>query len=840
VIRFVLRGAGRELRGQPWRLLTLALALAAGFAAFFATAGFSARIAQGIAAESRAMLGADLVVSSRGPLPAPALAVDLPGIAARTQVSDFPTMTSTGTDAEPVSRLVEIRAIEAAYPLAGQLETAPPRGPGEPWGVLVDPGLAQAWGLRPGTPDAPPGELLAQRRGLRLGDGVVPVQAIAGRDDTRQASAFAMGPRLYLGLAQARRLGLLTPRARFSSRLLLDLRPGTDPARSAAALRALLPGTLRIQTHEEAATALAQPIRNTNLFIRQLGLFTLLLSALGAWAILAAYLKSREADAAILRCLGAPPAAPAAIFALVAALLTGVALVLGGAAGTIAARALPAVLGELMPQALRQGPPPPLPLAEAGAALLMLVLVTLPALARLRRVSPLALLRAGPAPGSRGLAWACGLGAAVLAGALVLRSAPSPRAGLATALGMAALFLALLGCYRLLLYGYRRGADRAPLALRLALGQMGAQPTLGALLMAVLGLAVFIVLSTQFIKDDLVRPLALRKGDGRRANMFFVDVQDDQTGPMTALARERSGFPPMAAPMVRARLTAIAGRPVAGGDKARGMATREQNLTWRARLADSETVTAGRIWPDDGQDRAELSLEEGFAKEIGARLGDELVFDAAGAQVRGRVTSLRHVQWQSFQPNFFIVVHPSLLKGYPAVWVLAAEVADPGARQALQNETARRFPNITTVDVADMVERVGRMLDQVALVTRALAGLMLASALLVLAASLFAGRLGRQRDLALLRTLGARHRTLLASLAWEFLLLGGSAALSAGMFAWILARAYSNRVLQLEVAPNPWSALVLTLVAAALTAAVGLAGSWRALQARPMAVLGGD
>ena len=841
---FVLRCAWRELLSQGRRLLLIALCITAGFAAFYATSGFASRVAEGIASESRAMLGADLAVSARGPMPPGALtAVEGLGQArAHGLLFDFPTMASTGPDADTVSRLVEIRAVEAGYPLAGRLETVPPRPPGEIWGVLVDRSLAEAWGLRTGEAGAPAAELLRDRRGLRLGDGVVPVQAIVGRDDTRQATAFALGPRLYLGLATARGLGLLTPRARFSSRLLITLAPGTDPAGVAERLRRELPAALRVQTHDQAATALAQPIRNTTLFIRQLGLFTLLLSCLGAWAILAAYLKGRERDAAILRCLGAPPGAPAAIFAILAALLVGAALVAGCAAGSAAARILPGLLGELIPQAIRQGAPPRLPLLETAAAVLMLVLVTLPALARLRRVSPMALLREGSGPrGGRALAWSCGLGAGLLAMALVLRSAPSARVGLATAGAMAALFMVLYGAFRLLLLAYRHSAAALPLPLKLALGQMGARPALGALLMAVIGLSVFLVLATQLVKDDLVRPLAQRHGDGRRANLFFLDVQPDQLGPMSALARAAGGTEPMVAPMVRARLVSVAGRAVEDGPGGGpSMARREQNLTWRPRLWESETVNAGTFWPDDGVPRPEISLEEGFAKQIGAKLGDRLVFDVSGTELAGRVTSLRYVVWQSFQINFFIVLHPSLLKDFPAVWILAAEVDGAAARAAFQNEAARRFPNISAIDVGELVERVGRVLDLVALVTRALAGLMLASALLVLAASLLAGRLDRQRDLALLRTLGASHGTLLASLAWEFLLLGGSAAAAAGFLACWLARAYSARVLQLEVADGLGAAVPLVLLAAALTAAVGLAGSWRALQAKPMAVLRGE
>jgi len=850
-VRFILRMAGRELARQAWRLALISLCIAVGFAAFFTTAGFSGRVLAGIRAESRSLLGADLAVSSRGLMP-PAAAdriQALPGLQDQTLLYDFPTMAAAGEGGGAVSRLVEIRAVEAGYPLAGRLESVPPRDGAEPWGALVDAGLAQAWGLRPGARDLAGPELLSQRRGLRLGSGVVPVQAIVTQDDSRQAAAFTLGPRVYLGLATAARLGLVTGRSRLTGRILATLRPGTGLARAKAWLEAATPATerLRIQTHEDAGAALARPIRNFNRFISQLGLFTLLLSSLGAWAILAAYLEGRERDAAILRCLGAPPGAAAAIFALIAAILALAALLLGCAAGILAARALPALLGELLPQGLRQGPTPLPPWPETTAAALILVLVALPLLARLRDIQPLALLRGGAGPrGRRGLGWVCGLAAAALACALILRNASSRMEGAATAAGMAVLFLLLFGAARLMLRVFRRSAPALPLPLRLALGQLGARPVLGALLMSVIGLAVFLVLATQLVKDDLVRPLAAQHGAGRRPNLFFIDVQPDQIGPLRALLARQSGREPMASPMVRARLTAIAGRPVEessapeGADRGQAMRTREQNLTWRDRLSESETITAGTFWPGTGPARAELSLEQGFARQIGARLGDTLAFEAQGTAFEARVTSLRRVAWQSFQPNFFIVVHPSLLQDLPATWLAAVEVDDAGRRAGLQNQVAQAWPNITAVDVGEVVARIGRVLDLVALVTRALAALMLVSALLVLAASLLAERLGRQRDLALLRSLGASHRTLLASLAWEFLLLGGCAAVVAGLLAWILARAYSARVLELEVHPDPWAAVLLVLLAAVLTAAVGLAGSLRALQARPMEVLRGE
>jgi putative ABC transport system permease protein len=369
-------------------------------------------------------------------------------------------------------------------------------------------------------------------------------------------------------------------------------------------------------------------------------------------------------------------------------------------------------------------------------------------------------------------------------------------------------------------------------------------------MMAVMGLAIFLTTATQFIKDDIVAPIATQRGAGHRPNLFLLDVQSAQRDPVVQRLRAETGREPMEAPIVRARLASIAGRPVReartrtrdedpGEGRGEGFRNREQNLTWRDHPGESEAIVGGRFWGPGRAQADEISLEQGFADSIGARLGDELAFDVSGQEVKGRVTSLRKVQWQSFQPNFFIVLHPSLLRGAPAVHLLACE-ADPAAKGRIQVALARDFPNLTLIDVTDVVAKVGRVLDIIVLITRALAALMLGSALLVLVASLIAGRLGRQKDLALLRTIGASHGTLLRSLAWEFLLLGGSSAILATALAWVLARIYTSRVLDLPTHPGVGLGFLLMGASALLTLGVGVAGSFRVLQTKPMDVLRGE
>ncbi len=854
---FALRMALREGARQKGRLLVIALCLAVGFSAFFATYGFSARVLSGIQAESRSLLGADFAIRSTGDFPEDVLqrAIAVPGVAAHSLVYDVVSMAHTGEGDASLSRLVEVRAVDAAYPLVGRLdlqaEGQPRKGKvGGSGAVFVEPGLASSWGLQVQSPGT-----LAGRSALSLGDGLMPVGGVVALDESRQASAFTLGPRILMDRADATRLGLLTSRARFTGRLLLTLAPGAEAFQVRKALGVVVDTAstrLRLQGHEEAATALARPIRNLNRFVQQLGLATLLLAMLGAWAILTAFLETRARDAAILRCLGAAPMEPARIYGLLTLMLLSAALALGSAVGLGVAALLPRWLGDLLPAVIREGSAAPPPLLETALAVAMIALLTLPPLVRLGDVKPLMLLREGAAlqGGRKWLSRTCAGLALALALVLIIRNAPTLVVGVGTALGMALLFLLLYGAAWLLLRLYRRNANAMPLALRLAFGQLGARRGLTALMMAVMGLAVFLTTATQFIKDDIVAPIATQQGQGHRPNLFFLDVLSAQRDQVVQRLRAETGRDPMVAPIVRARLAAIGGKPVReahartrdedpGEQRGEGFRNREQNLTWRDRMGTSEALVAGAFWAPGLAQADEISLELGFADSTGAKLGDLLTFDVSGNDVKGRVTSLRKVMWQSFQPNFFIVMHPSLLVGAPAVHLVAIE-ADASAKGRIQVAMARDFPSITLIDVTEVVAKVGRVLDIIALITRALAALMLASALLVLIASLIAGRLGRQRDLALLRTIGASHSTLLRSLVWEFLILGGSSAFLATALAWGLARVYTSRVLELPTHPGLGLAFLLMAGAAALTLLVGVAMSLRVLQAKPMDVLRGE
>jgi putative ABC transport system permease protein len=295
--------------------------------------------------------------------------------------------------------------------------------------------------------------------------------------------------------------------------------------------------------------------------------------------------------------------------------------------------------------------------------------------------------------------------------------------------------------------------------------------------------------------------------------------------------------------MVRARLTAVNGTaPAAGGDATREaernrfMRRREQNLSWR-REPDlvGERISAGRWMADDGK-RVECSLEQRFAKSIGAGLGDKLSFDIQGVPLEAEVTSLRQVRWASLRPNFFVLVSPRALEGAPAIWIAAIPQVPPADRARLPGVLAAHFPNVTAFDIADTGARISAVIDRVILAVRGVAALALVAGLAVLIGVALSTARARRTDAALIAVLGGGRRTLFASLAAEFAALGLVAAvLGAGqgiLHAWAVAAWFE---MPLTVPPGE-----LALLAGGIAAAVTVAGVLacrRAMSAPPLLVL---
>ncbi len=330
-------------------------------------------------------------------------------------------------------------------------------------------------------------------------------------------------------------------------------------------------------------------------------------------------------------------------------------------------------------------------------------------------------------------------------------------------------------------------------------------------------------------------------------SFFFVDVQADQREAFDRLVREMTGVAPRLTPIVRARLAAVGEQPVTralvderraqrGGDEPFFL-IREYALTTAAEPPDGNRLLAGRWWTEaEARARPRVSLEEEMAKNLRVTVGGRVTFDVQGVRVPAEVTSVRHVDWQSFTTNFFAIVSPGALDGAPTTWVATARVP-PAMESGLQDAVAGRFPNVTAVPVRDVLERVSGLLGQMAFAIRAIAGFSIGAGLVVMVAALTATRAQRLYESVILRTLGATRGVVARAFAVEYACLGAVAGVGGTALASLLAWIVLHYLLD-----TPWVLAPLTLATGvaltiALSIAVGFLTTWRLLGQKPLPVL---
>ncbi|HEX9668852.1 MAG TPA: FtsX-like permease family protein [Thermoanaerobaculia bacterium] len=834
----------RESRGARGRLAFFVACLGVGVAAVVAVAGLSASLDQGIRSEARQLLAADLAVESIRPLP-PAVAraaSELPG-AQTTRVRELvsvvaaPPRTIAGQAAPGPSQLVEIKAVDGHYPFYGTLEVEPRR----PLAALLAPDTAVA---------AP--ELLA-----KLGVPVGGTIRIGGRDfrvagtvrsePDRLSISPSLGPRVFLSGAGLARTGLMGRGSRVEHRLLVKLPDGEAPGRvaMAAALlrRAAGAANVRVETYKEAQPNLREALGDIERFLGLVALLSLFIGGIGVAQSVRAWLAGRLDAIAVLKCLGMRPREVLGLY-LGQTVLLGLAGSLAGiVAGAAVQWALPPLFPDLIPAELIRPWQPLALLRGLGLGVGVAVLFSLLPLADVLRVPPARVLRrdAEPLPRTRWLAAATL--AALVAGVLAMAAAQSGSwelgarftGGLAVAAG-----LLWLGAFAVTRGVARLPRERGGLAVRhglAALGRPGAA-TVGAIV--ALGVGVLVVLGMWLVERRLGEELAADLPAGA-PSAFLIDVQPDQWQGVRAILQREGARHIDSVPVVTARLLAVNGRSVeqiVRGDRERRWAlTREQRLTYLRELPDDNKVVAGALWRDPR--RAEVSVEEDFARDLGVGLGGTLGFDVQGVPLELVVTSLRTVDWRNFRINFFLVAEPGVLEAAPQMRLAAAELPR-GREQRVQDLLAARYPNVTLIRVREVLEKVMAVLERIGLGIRFLGGFTVLAGIAILAGAVAAGAARRGREVALLKTLGMTRRGVAAAYAVEYALIGLVAGVIGAGGGALLAWRVLTEGFEMSWRFQPGAVVAAVAWTAVLTVLAGLGASWRALERRPIEVLRTD
>ena len=824
-----LRMTARDWRAGELRFLLIALIIAVS--ALSAVGFFIDRMRAGLNRDAHQLLGADLLINADSPVP-PAWRAEAVrrGLVLADTVT-FPSMAQAGEGEQSLAQLSSVKAVSPGYPLRGQLK------------VTTDPEQASAaLGEKtdatpePGTVWVDANVLTALRTSvgatLRLGDQQFRIAKLIASEPDRGPSFANFAPRVMLALSDLAATGLVDNGSRVTYRLQVAAPNNNELARVSAyqawVKQQIAKDTVkgvRMESLESGRPEMQATLDRADRFLSLVGLLSAMLAAV-AVAMAARRFMLRHLDAcAMLRCLGLTQNQVTAMYLIEFALVGLAGSIIGVLVGFGAHFVLLEMIKSLIATEL---PPVSIMPALQGIATGMLLLVgfALPPVLQLRNVPHNRVIRreqAAPQP----MALATyGFGVAVFVG-LLLWQAGDVKLALLTALGFFGAFavFALAGWLGLKSLRTLRGAVDHQ-SWRFAVTSLQRRPGATIIQVVSLALGLMALLLLTVVRGDLMS--AWRSATPVDApNRFVINIMPDQkTEVETRLAAAQVKDVTLY-PMIRGRLTAVNGAPITAStyetDDARRLSNREFNLSTTKDMPATNEIVAGK-WYDDKPGVAEASVEQGIAKTLRLKLGDSMRFDIGGTIVEAKVTSLRKLEWGSMRANFFVIINPQAMTQASTTYMTAFHL--PPQSAGFTNELARRFPNLSVIDVSGIIRQLQDVLDQVVTAVEFLFTFTLASGVLVLYAALMGSQDERTREAGLLRALGATRKQLSQAQWIEFSLVGGLAGLLAASGAAALGWALATYQFKF-----PWTfSPVVWMAGVVIGALCAILGGWLGLR----------
>jgi len=826
-LAFALRSFGRELRSGEVLVLLAAVGLAVG--ALTAVGFLTDRIGKAVSRQANEVLAADLRLRSQDRVPDEwrQLAIEYGLETAETM--SFPSVVFAGDE----SSLATIKAVSEAYPLRGSVRVSDTLF-GEQRTVDDIPRSGEVWA---------DGALLA-RVGADVGDMLsvgelnLRVSAVLTYRPDQSIGFASLAPSVLLNIDDISRSGLIGEGSRVAYALLVA---GDEQAVADfnAAIEDRLPDSVRLGTQEDSSERAYNAADRAQRFLSLTAVISLLLSAVAVAMSARRFAQRRMDTVALMKSLGATQSFVISV-ALVQLILLGVLGIVGGSiVGYGAEEMLSRVLLDLMQQKdLPESGLRPAILAS-GSAIVLLLGFALPSLIQLRNTPPLRVLRHDAMPPAPSRLLVSGLALAAVA-VMLYRSVGDLRM-LAILIGgiiIIAALLYLVGRALVALIG--RARSGVGVAWRYGLANVARRGRDSAVQVVAFGLGITVLLLLTLVRTDLLE--GWRESlDDNAPNHFLINIQPQEVESVAGLFEANGMERPVFTPMVRARMTTINDESVKDreypNEDGKWLANREANLSYAAELSPSNELVEGEWWPADYSGPALASIEEEAAMNAGLTIGDRLKFFVAGYEVEAEIASTRKVNWDSFQPNFFIVLSPGALDGMPTTYISSLRIADD--QKAMLVNLMRAHPSVSVIDLGAILAQVRGIIEKASLAVQAVFLFTLAAGVAVLFAAVQSTMDERRFESAMLRALGARRRTVFAGVMAEFAALGTAAGVLASAGASALAYLVATQLFELpyEFSPMIWLAGVSAGVF--IVCLSGYFAARGAVNARPADVLRG-
>lgn len=857
---FVLRMMLRELRASWRRLLFFFVCVAVGVGAIVALRSVIQNVRTGLVSEARSIIASDVLVSTnrpwtpevRGPLDARLAAGE---ILARMESIETATMVRP-VEGAAAAKMVELRGVQEGFPYYGEL-------------VLRD-GTPYSHSLLRGRGALVRPELLTQL-GIETGDRIIiggepfTVRGVIEKEPGRRAGVFSFGSRVLIDYDDLLHTELLAFGSRASYQILLRVREDAVQPLTRELRRDYRDRFVQARSYRSTEDDIGEDLLRAENYLSLVGFIMVVLGGIGVWSVTRVFVKQKIRSVAILKCVGATAAQVLATYVAQVLLLglggsllgVGIAAIAVAAIPDSAAAAFTNVRYELTGSAALQG---------IAVGVLVSLLFSLVPLLEIRRVKPLLLLRglemsppppAAAAPRRFPLSLVpyplsldkAQISAAALVTAALVTVAAWQAGSIGVALivcgGFAGLALVLHGAAALLVRAVRPLASASWFPLRHAVISLRRPGNQTRVILLAVGLGSFFVLGVRALQANLLSQFSVQLNRSG-ADMFLVDIQQDQVEGVRAFSKDR-GVDPRLIPVLRARVTGVRGAETNLDSYAdvRGRSLgREYVVTYRDHLEPNESVLRGEFWsgqpplPDEARE-LEVSIEESIQERAGIRVGDVMRFDVLGRIVHARVTSIREVEWgDARNGGFMFVFRPGPLGRAPHTYIGTLQAPEePVARALYQRDLVARYPNVSAIDVREIITALQAVVDNVTLAISIVGGVALASGALILIGAVAMTKFQRVYEAAILRTLGASTRLLATMLALEYSALGLIAGLIGAAGALGLSWAVSEFVFEIDWQPAPLLLTIGAITTALLVTIIGVVASFDVLRRKPLATL---
>jgi putative ABC transport system permease protein len=841
-MRFLpLRLALRELRSGLRGFYVFIACIALGVMAIAGVGSMASSLSEGLAREGRTLLGGDVAFSL---IQREAKREEIAFLRARGEVSVAAMLRAMARAPSGKLALVELKAVDGAYPMLGAL-TLEPNVP-----------MAELLAERDGVFGAAVDPALLARLNLKVGDRVTiggatfEIRSAVDAEPDKLAGGLGLGPRFLASIDGLRATALLQPGSlvRWTYRVRLADNGADDGAASALAddARVALPEAgWDIRSRNNASPQLERTISRFTQYLTLVGLAALLVGGVGVGNAVKSHVDRRRDVIATFKALGATGRDVFAIYLTQVMVLAALGSLAGLAVGAALPFAVVGAFGQLLPLPVVPALHPEVLALSAVYGLLTALAFAMWPLARVHDVPVAALFRdavadEGRRPQTSYLVWMA-LMIALLIG-IAIGLAYDKRVALVFVAASALVFALLRGTASALMALARRLPRSRITTVRLAVANIHRPGTLTPSVVLSLGLGLAVLVTITQIDGNLRRQFLAALPE-RAPTFFFIDIPSSVSERFTAFLKQQV---PQATvedvPMLRGRIVAARGvraENLKPSREAEWVLQSDRGLTYTGEVPKGSKVVEGQWWGPDYDGPPLVSFEKKLADGLGLKLGDAVVVNVLGRDVTATISNMRSVDWQSLGINFVLVFSPNAFRGAPHTHIATLTETHDGAVEdaAIVKAVAGAFPMVTSVRVREALETIGTVVTNLVLAIRGASAVTLISAILVLGGALAAGHRHRVYDAVILKTLGATRLRLLGAYTLEYLMLGAATAVfgvaAGSIAAWLIV----TRLMTLGFEWQAGSAALVVAAALLVTVALGLAGTLMALNQKPAGVL---